>query len=74
MVAWEYEFLGSVHRFLGNRCLNLGLMDKVQAFTLSLLVEGCKTFRLVLEHVIGARATGELHGSHLPIHHRVVLL
>ena len=28
MVAWGYEFLGSVHRFLGDRSLNLGLMDE----------------------------------------------
>ena len=74
VITWGHEFLGSVHRFLGGRCLNLGLVNEFQAFMLSLLIEGSKSFHSVLEHVTGARAMGELHGSHLPIHHGVVLL
>ena len=74
MIAWRYEFLRSAYRFLGDRCLNLSLMDEFQAFVLSLLIEGCEVFCSVLEHVTEARATGELHGSHLPIYHGIVLL
>ena len=74
MISWGYEFFGSVHRFLGDRYLNLGLMDEFQAFALSLLIEGCETFCSVLEHVTGMRAMGELHGSHLLVYHRIVLL
>ena len=73
VITWGNEFLGSAHRFLGNRSLNLGLMDELQAFMLSLLVEGCESFHSVLEHVTGTGAMGELHGSHLPVYHRVVL-
>ena len=74
MIAWGYEFFRSAHRFLGDRCLNLGLMDEFQAFVLSLLIEGCETFCSVLENVTGMRVMGELHGSHLPVYHRIVLL
>ena len=59
VVAWGYKFLGSAHRFLG-RCLNLSLMDEFQGIALS-LIEGSETFHLVLEHVTGAWAVGELH-------------
>ena len=49
MVTWGYELLGSAHRFLGNRSLNLGLVDEFQAFALSLLVEGHESFCMILE-------------------------
>ena len=74
MVARGNELLGSAYRFLGSWCLNLGLMNEFQAFTLSLLIKGCEMFRSVLEQVTGAGAMGELHGSCLPIYHGVVLL
>ena len=60
MIAWGYEFLRSAHRFLGG-CLNLSLVNVFQGIVLSLLVEGCETFHLVLEHVTRAWAAGELH-------------
>ena len=74
MIARGHKFLRSAHRFLGGRGLNLGWVNEFQALMLSLLIEGCKSFRLVLEHVTGVRATGELHVSCLPVYHRVVLL
>ena len=41
VVTGGYKLLGSAHRFLGSWCLNLHLMDKFQAFVLSLLIKGC---------------------------------
>ena len=69
VIAWGYEFLGSVHWFLGCWGLNLSLMDEFQAFMLSLLVKGCEIFCSVLEHVTGLGASGELHCSRLPVYH-----
>ena len=74
MIAWGYELFRSMRQFLGCQSLNLGLMDEFQAFTLSLLIEGNKSFCLVLEHVTGMWASGELDRSRLPVYHWIVLL
>ena len=63
VVAWWYELFGSAHGFLDDRHLNLGLMNKLQAFSLNLLIKDSELFCSVLEQVTGTGASGEFHSS-----------